>query len=92
MNTNINELPENVQAEIRTLLRSFTGCSVTRANGRYSVMAGTCIDNSRKPADFKVWDFKARDVLTKEEIAEGIAELNAAMMKLSPSALRSMES
>ena len=77
MNDNINELPANVQVEVRKLLRSFTGCSVTREHGEFRVMAGSMISDSVKAIDFRVWHFKARDVLTKAEIDDGIAELNA---------------
>jgi len=74
---NLNDLPSDTQAKVRDTLRHFVACSVTRSNGRYSVLAGSCIDNGTKPNDFKVWNFKARDVLTAAEIAAGIAELNA---------------
>lgn len=76
MNSNINELPTSVQQEVKDTLKYYTACSVTRWNGRYSVVAASSLDNSAKPADFKVWNFKNTDVLKEAEIAEGIEELN----------------
>lgn len=76
MNNNLNELPTSVQQKVKDTLKYYVACSVTRRNGQYSVVAASCLDNSFKPADFKVWDFKQTDVLTQKQINEGIEELN----------------
>lgn len=76
MNNNINELPKTVQASVRATLKYYKGCSVTRSNGRYGVVPASVLDNSVKPADFKVWNFNQSDVLSQDEINEGIFELN----------------
>jgi len=79
--SDITELPEAVQQEVRETLTCFVGCTVTRKNGGYTVVAASCLDTSPKPADFKVWHFKNTDVLTANEIQQGIRELNEAMLK-----------
>jgi len=71
MNTiNLNQFPAETQEEIKETLSCFVGCSVTRENGEYTVVAASCLSDSVKAKDFKVWNFKNTDIYTNAEINE----------------------
>ena len=64
---NINELPINVQDEIKNTLKAFTKAHCWFANGEYHVSAGIAIKAQYAPDDRYIGTWTPADVFTDEE-------------------------
>lgn len=61
------ELPENVQNEVKSVLKCYNNCHVEYSNGEFHVCAGVAL-RAKYPMDFFVaGDYNVNDVYTKEE-------------------------
>ncbi len=70
MKANINTLPENTQNEIRQILRVYDSVSVEYANGRYTVLIGSALQD-KYADDFRVIGYiKQSDIYTRDEIVQ----------------------
>jgi hypothetical protein len=72
----IDQLPTNVQDEVRRTLTAYDEAIVERRNGSFTSVGGHCLDASSKPTDFAVFRFVKDDVYTKEEQARHYKELS----------------
>jgi hypothetical protein len=64
--SDLNELPEEVQASVKSTLRAYDRTSVVREDGQFRESPSTCI-KANYADDYKVWRFKAEDIYTPEE-------------------------
>ena len=68
------ELPADVQAEVKRVLRAYDECPVTYEYGRYDVGGGICIKKNYAPDHEFVGVYYADDVFTEEERIINYAE------------------
>lgn len=62
---NFNELPVNVQNEVKEILKAYSTCPVTYENGRYSY--SLCIKSEYAPDHEFLGEYRAEDIYTEEE-------------------------
>ena len=68
--TRFEELPMDIQLEIRDTLKAFDTCHVTFSNGCYHVGCGVCLMREY-PKDFRVvGDYNADEIYTVDERIE----------------------
>ena len=60
------QLPEEVQEQVKEILKAYNSTSVTFENGKYH-FGGYCIKNTYASDYEFVGDYKADDIFTKEE-------------------------
>ena len=60
------QLPEEVQEQVKEILKAYNSTSVTFENGKYH-FGGYCIKNTYASDYEFVGDYKAYDIFTKEE-------------------------
>lgn len=68
------ELPVDVQAEVKRVLRAYDECPVTYEYGRYDVGGGICIKKNYAPDHEFIGVYYADDVFTEEERIINYAE------------------
>ena len=68
------ELPVDVQAEVKRVLRAYDECPVTYEYGRYNVGGGICIKKNYAPDHESIGVYYAGDVFTEEERIINYAE------------------
>jgi hypothetical protein len=62
-----NKLPENIQQEIKEILRAFDDVNVVFENGRYNVSVGIALTNFYDKDRKFIGTYKAVDIYTEEE-------------------------
>lgn len=86
MNTiNINQLPQDVQSKVRETLTAYNTTYVEFENGRYTHIAGLCLDTRKKAADFKTFEIKNSDVYNETERASNLKALSNSFAKMNVS-------
>lgn len=66
-NMNFNELPMEIQSEVKSTLRAYDNVNVIFENGRYNTSTGACL-KSHYASDHKVIGrYFAKDIYTNEE-------------------------
>ena len=68
------ELPVDVQAEVKRVLHAYDECPVTYEYGRYDVGGGICIKKNYAPDHEFIGVYYADDVFTEEERIINYAE------------------
>ena len=68
------ELPVDVQAEVKRVHRAYDECPVTYEYGRYNVGGGICIKKNYAPDHESIGVYYADDVFTEEERIINYAE------------------
>lgn len=68
------ELPADVQADVKRVLRVYDECPVTYEYGRYNVGGGICIKKNYAPDHEFIGVYYADDVFTEEERIINYAE------------------
>ena len=69
------QLPKEVQNEIKETLKEYDRASVTFENGKYHVSTGDCL-KATYPEDYEVvGEYKADEIYTKEEQIINYVEL-----------------
>lgn len=63
----LEELPEQVQAQVKSVLRAYPRCTVTYEYGKFSVGAGNCIKSNYNFDHYVAGTYLDSDVYTKEE-------------------------
>lgn len=63
----MEELPEQVQAQVKSVLRVYPRCMVTYEYGKFSVSAGHCIKSNYNFDHYVAGTYLDSDVYTKEE-------------------------
>ena len=70
----LNELPEEVQNQIKSTLKAYNRVNVTFEYGKFSVSAGCCIKSHYNYDHFACGEYKADEVYTKEERRQNYIE------------------
>lgn len=63
----LEELPEQVQAQVKSVLRAYPRCTVTYEYGKFSVGAGYCIKSNYNFDHYVAGTYLDSDVYTEEE-------------------------
>jgi hypothetical protein len=72
----LEDLPADIQKEVRNTLTVFNQANVVFEYGKYHVSAHTCIKAHYNYDHFVCGTYKADEVYTKEERRQHLAELN----------------
>ena len=70
----LTDLPEDVQAEVKKVLRAYDRCNVVYENNKFSVGTGCCLKSTYAWDHFVVNEYKAHDVYTPEERRQNFVE------------------
>ena len=73
----LQDLPEDVQTEVKKLLTIYSKAHVVYEYGKFEATAHHCLKASYGYDRFWCGEYKADDVYTKEERAQHLAELNS---------------
>lgn len=68
------ELPELIQAQVKSVLRAYPRCTVTYEYGKFSVSAGCCIKNHYNFDHYVAGTYWDSDVYTEEERKQNYIE------------------
>lgn len=70
----LEELPELIQAQVKSVLRAYSRCTVTYENSKFSVSACTCIRATYDWDHFVAGTYKDDEVYTLEERRQNYKE------------------
>ena len=62
----LSEFTVEVQEQVKSTLKAYDSCSITRSNGKYTVGTGTCIKTDYAE-DHTVYRFNKDDVYSEKE-------------------------
>jgi hypothetical protein len=72
-----NELPEEVQDQVKQTLKVFANANVVFEYNRFEVSAHTCIKAKYNYDHFVCGRYSAKEIFTEEERKQHLAELNS---------------
>lgn len=70
----LKELPESIQAQVKSVLRAYPHCMVTYEYGKFSVSAGHCIKSNYNFDHYVAGTYLDSDVYTEEERKQNYIE------------------
>lgn len=70
----LEELPESVQAQVKSVLRAYPRCMVTYEYGKFSASTGYCIKSSYNFDHYVAGTYLDSDVYTEEERKQNYIE------------------
>ncbi len=70
----LEELPELIQTQVKSVLRAYPRCTVTYEYGKFSVSAGCCIKNHYNFDHYVAGTYWDSDVYTEEERKQNYIE------------------
>ena len=70
----LEELPELIQAQVKSVLRAYPRCMVTYEYGKFSVSAGHCIKSNYNFDHYVAGTYLDSDVYTEEERKQNYIE------------------
>lgn len=70
----LEELPELIQTQVKSVLRAYPRCTVTYEYGKFSVSTCCCIKNHYSFDDYLAGTYWDRDVYTEEERKQNYIE------------------
>ena len=67
MNRNFNELPQEVQEEVKSWLRVYDKTYVEYEYGKYKVSSGICLSDTYAPDHEMIGQYTAKEIFTEDE-------------------------